>query len=132
MKLITIIVGVFFLLFTALNYSGFCYSKMRRMNDAEYINAAVSEIISHDSIKRFKSVEQFKADYPACCKVLRFNDGAGGKINSLGPLLGFYSVIVVVRYDQESSGTMRPYEAHMLVNKCGEASFERGIEQKHL
>lgn len=112
----------------ALNYTGFSYSRLSRISDGEYVAAVIDVIVKHDKSDRFLTQASFREAYPNCCRVLRFDDGMGGRRNTLGPLLGFYSVIVVVRYEQIQDGRPVLYEAHFLVDKKLKASFESGIE----
>lgn len=112
----------------ALNYMGFSYSRLSRISDGEYIAAVIDLIVKHDKSDRFLTQTSFREAYPNCCRVLRFDDGMAGRRNTLGPLLGFYSVIVVVRYEQIQDERPVLYEAHFLVDKQLKASFEGGIE----
>lgn len=128
MRAFLYLAGGVFVIVTALNYSGFCFSKMKRMSNADYINAAISEIIKYDKTGRYPSVSEFKTKHPNCCKVLRFKNGFGSPTNGIGPLYGSYTATVVLHYSREFQGDFIPYERHMYVRKCGSAFPGPGIE----
>lgn len=127
-RLLITLVPLLIASFLALNYAGFSYSRMSRISDEQYISAAIDVIVKHDKSDRFVTQAAFRQSYPNCCRVLRFGDGLGGRRNTIGPIVGLYSVIVIVRYDQMQDGKPILYEAHFLVDKQLKATFEGGIE----
>ena len=112
----------------ALNYWGFCFSKMTRLSDAQIIDAAILDIITRDSGSRFETVEGFKNAYPNCCVMSRTKDGFGDMMNGIGPLLGFYTSSVIVSHERRSEGQLAGYRQHMYVRKCGDAFPGPGIK----
>ena len=112
----------------ALNYLGFCFSKMTRLSDAQITDAAILKIITYGSEPRFETVEEFKNAYPNCCAMSRTTDGFGDVINGIGPLFGLYTSSVMVSYERRIEGQLVGYRRHMYVRKCGEAFPGPGIK----
>jgi hypothetical protein len=131
----------------ALNYSGFCWGRLRWLSDKEKMDAAVSYVINDGRIfgeyyfdvnkirrKRdvqaikYESVSDFYKLNPDCC---RFVDASSDGFSislieklSVGPVCMAH-LRFKIRYKKSSASGETFYEdAYPLVNGCGYASFD--------
>lgn len=124
-----------FLIYAGLNYSGFCFAKMRYLSDEDKFKKYFFEIVQRDTIlinegqnyKRIKyeSFEEFMESNPDCCAMVP-SPGAYKTANFWPRITGFHSGEVTVMnytiYYLDENGEQRSLESKMKViqQNCGQ------------
>jgi hypothetical protein len=123
---------------STLSYNGFCFSQGRFLSDQEYVNIAISRIMSLPCYQlmsptfkcvppiKYMDVADFRARNPDCCKFVRHNtDYAGSSVVTFSQqLFGYAAHSVLVNFkisyvdaDGHTQNTIGP--GLIVVGNCG-------------
>jgi hypothetical protein len=112
-----------------LNFSGFCYSQMRWLSDADLIRHAIQYNLQRAPTKeagdtRYDSVEAFLDRNQNCCKVLRQDRGEfeGVLEGRWVRLFGWYILVVRVWYQIKEVGPNNFVDSSIAMTSCGQFS----------
>jgi hypothetical protein len=124
-----VVAGV--LVFETLNFTGFCYSRGRWLDDQELIDAVIQHQIDHigpeqlaSGAIKYTSVEGFHRLNPVCCKLAKWGDPyypfwRRRPMVWVRRILGQEILIVDLWYRFRDDGPEPFTTAHYLIDACG-------------
>ena len=136
-RLITVKYGAtaFIVLFLAgieiLNFTGFCYPRVRYCSDRELIDIAVNRAL--DWRQRFMtapsqviytSIDDFYSKNANCCRLTRWNKQTD---SVWARAFGFYVATAEIWYRESDTGNEPYYDSEISLTACGKILHTRGI-----
>src|SRR4029077_14802351 len=120
-----------FLVVMTLNFSGFCYHKLRYCSDRELIDAAATRALKWRQDLQFSgspivyaSLDDFYAKNSNCCTLDRWD---ARNTSILARAFGFYVAMADIWYRQSEDGKEPYYYAEVSLSAYGEPMHIRGI-----
>jgi hypothetical protein len=116
-----------------LNFTGFCYPKLRYCSDQELIDAAVRRTLDwrqNDptvvSPITYSSLQEFYTKNPKCCALYRWDSD---REEIWSRIFGFYVARVEISYRRSDNDKEPYFYAEVSVSACGGIRHIRGIPE---
>lgn len=117
---------IFFVIFEALNFSGFSYSKFRWLSDAEFLRIAADHAARRKSREiNYRDGSDLLRSNPSCCVVKRHGHWF---VNYSTRLLGWYVVVVELNYKAATSPKYPNYCQDIFLSAGGQILRDMGME----
>jgi hypothetical protein len=142
-KILTISLGVFMTV-QVLNFSGFCYSRLTFLSDADFESIALaynvrmqqsyigSKSVASDHLVLYASGSELKQANPNCCRLYRWGHSILGESVGFSRLFGerFYNAVAEVWFRRWAGETEDFYQSYVVMGACGNIVRTAGIPEK--
>jgi hypothetical protein len=137
-----IVVGVAFLAFEFLNFTGFCYRDLRYLSDSEFHDIAIAHALRYQDARLesagvpkerreiYSSIADFKERNPNCCHVYRWGHVRLQKPIWLLRLFGEYKAVVQIWYKLTNGEKEDFHDYYIFIRSCGEITGTTGMLTK--
>ena len=115
-----------------LNYSGFCWSRLRHYSDQELIDIAVRMELKYYSwegpfSRKYESLNELYEQNQNCCSLYRWTHGMISDLR----FLGIYEAVVESWFRTQTDGLLQFYKSEIFLNSCGNILRMTGHQEDH-